>query len=594
MIVVKCPQCDDPVSLPVGVDRHARVMCPLCGAQFDLAVVLERLPPALVILESGGGAFAAGADIASGASVYPGLDEEDQPAFADAFVEVERGQQDELRLAAPQPMGARPGSELNLGGATKAVGKGAAKGNSVASRRLARSQRNQKSAIAEMIKVVGGGVLGLTIGQLVLWWLPGEWKRDPFQLGPVITKSVPWLGPKLVPAKFRGSALARRSPAAEPPTSFQFEASPPATTFGGSPMGSLPDSEFAPGLVGNNAPAASGRGGRARNDQPLSSTPATDDSAGLDLFSSSVPGADNGASSSAAEMPLEPANPQPGQDDLVVPMIDLSAFPGASPAQPKPASPEVDAPTIAAPTIPAPDTPPIEPTSAAVTQPGSAPSAPTADVAAVSDLPVRPDLGLKGVPRVAPDGIADQMALAAAAVDKLDTLTGAAPAERLQAVRDFYASFAKLGENLAHAEALAEGADFQRKAVRDLLLRIGADTNKHRFVTAAFQSWMSNPRPHAGVFVMGTVEVVESREPYVAVRLQLPREERITVISPRALTAKLTPNAKVFVLGTLVEDPSIQLQDYAGQNERVILEGLIQTAEGGEAAADKPTEPPTQ
>ena len=34
-----------------------------------------------------------------------------------------------------------------------------------------------------MIKIVGGGVIGLSLGQLALWYLPGDWnrrQRDPF------------------------------------------------------------------------------------------------------------------------------------------------------------------------------------------------------------------------------------------------------------------------------------------------------------------------------------------------------------------------------------------------------------------------------
>jgi hypothetical protein len=578
MIVVKCPHCDDPVSLPVGVDRHARVMCPLCGVQFDLAVVLERLPPALIVVEPAVTAFhadatyGAGSAGPSGASVYPGLDDEDQPAFADAF--VEEPMQEELRLQPAMSTATRAEKDFKLGAPARKGGKV----GSITPRRGARSQRNEKSAVAEIVKVVGGGVLGLSIGQLILWWLPGDWKRDPFQLGPVITKSVPWLGPKIVPAAFHGKALARREPAANQVTDFQFDTAPPGS-FGANGSGSLPQMEFAPGALGTTESPAGGTGrstsaNGGNNGRNQNAPSAEDTSAADDLLSIPLPGVEFSPSPEPANAPAPTASEQ---DSLVVPMIDLSAFPGASPASPAPAPPASSAPsppsaveTAADPSAtekPVAETPPTTPT---------VPS-PTTTTPAVTAAPVPRNLGLKGVPRSSPAEIAERMSLAATAIETLDAAASAASTERIQAIKDFYASFAKLGENLAHAEETAEGADIQRKAVGELLKQIGGDAQKSQFVAKAYQSWMVNPRPHAGVFLVGTVEAVEAREPYVAVRLLLDRDQRLTLVSARPQTAKLTPNTKILVLGSLVEEPEIQLHEYTAKNEPVVLEGLIES-----------------
>jgi hypothetical protein len=568
MIVVNCPHCDDPVSLPVGVDRHARVMCPLCGVQFDLAVVLERLPPALLVVEpavtalreeSPYGGISAGT---SGGSVYPGLDDEDEPAFADAF--VEEPVQEELRLQpAMSTTPIRAETDFKLGAPARSGGKV----GSVTPRRGARSQRNQKSAVAEIVKVVGGGVLGLSIGQLILWWLPGDWKRDPFELGPVITKSVPWLGPKLVPSKFHGTAVARREPAASQVSDFQFDTTAPGR-FGANGTGSLPQMEFAPGALGAQESTAGGtsRSARAKGQDSgatQNALPAEDTSAADDLLSIPLPDIELNPSSEPATAPAPTADEQ---DSLVVPMIDLNAFPGAAPASP----------------VPVPPTAPIStPPSASETAAGEPATEKPAEstpptTPAVTESPVPRDLGLKGVPRRSPAEIAERMSEAATAIETLDATAASAPAERIQAIKDFYASFAKLGENLTHAEATAEGADIQRQAIGELLQQIGGDAQKSQFVAKAYQSWMVNPRPHAGVFVVGTVEAVEAREPYVAVRLLLDRDQRLTLVSARPQTAKLTPNTKVLVLGSLVEEPEIQLHEYTAKNESVILEGLIQ------------------
>jgi len=42
----------------------------------------------------------------------------------------------------------------------------------------------------EIIKIAAGGIAGLVIAQLILWWLPGNLRRDPLQLAPRVPK---WL-----------------------------------------------------------------------------------------------------------------------------------------------------------------------------------------------------------------------------------------------------------------------------------------------------------------------------------------------------------------------------------------------------------------
>jgi hypothetical protein len=75
--------------------------------------------------------------------------------------------------------------------------------------RIARPRRAEKSIVAEAAKVVAGGVIGLALGLLVLWW---GFRRDPLELGPTFAAYVPWL----VPAQFHGSA-GRPSSEAIPP-----------------------------------------------------------------------------------------------------------------------------------------------------------------------------------------------------------------------------------------------------------------------------------------------------------------------------------------------------------------------------------------
>ena len=56
-------------------------------------------------------------------------------------------------------------------------------------------EKKQKNGAVEVFKIVGGGIAGLTIAQLILWWLPGGLKRDPFGLAPSVASVVPFLVP---------------------------------------------------------------------------------------------------------------------------------------------------------------------------------------------------------------------------------------------------------------------------------------------------------------------------------------------------------------------------------------------------------------
>lgn len=160
MIISSCPSCHEPVTVPNGASTSARVRCPLCSDEFLLAVVLEKLPPLLVLLDAP--APAASAAVAeSEVSLVPEMGS--RPAGTPAFEFDE----------SPAP------------GARKTVSPSA------------RPKRKEKSVVVEMIKVVGGGVVGLGLALVILWWGFG---KDPFDFAPKVATYAPWM----VPAKFRG------------------------------------------------------------------------------------------------------------------------------------------------------------------------------------------------------------------------------------------------------------------------------------------------------------------------------------------------------------------------------------------------------
>ena len=179
MSASRCPYCMDEVRIPAGLPESAVVRCPLCEEEYALSEV--GLPPLLQVVSGavlvGSGV---GAESDGGFSIAPAIDDQPQgsgmPAFSLSGDAAAAGD-----LAAPRPV-------------TK----------------TRRPTKKKGSAAREVAKIVGGGIVGLAIGQLALWYLPGEWKtkqRDPFGLGPHVAKVAPWLVPEQVSGKPSPSPL---------------------------------------------------------------------------------------------------------------------------------------------------------------------------------------------------------------------------------------------------------------------------------------------------------------------------------------------------------------------------------------------------
>lgn len=74
-------------------------------------------------------------------------------------------------------------------------------------------RRRQKKDPNSFIKVALGGIMGLVIGQLILWWLPQPYRTDPMQLAPKVPTALAFL----VPAELRGEIRPmERFPEGEP------------------------------------------------------------------------------------------------------------------------------------------------------------------------------------------------------------------------------------------------------------------------------------------------------------------------------------------------------------------------------------------
>jgi hypothetical protein len=156
MTIVRCPRCRDEVSVPAKATTRALVRCPLCLEQYLLAEALANAPPPLIII---------GGEVAQDAI--------EQQAAGEGEYRLSGGV---LDASAPAPAAVimpRP-----------------------AVRSTPRTRRPEKNGLILVVNYVVGGVLGLSLGLLVLWW---GFQQDPLKLGPPIAQYVPWI----VPTAFR-------------------------------------------------------------------------------------------------------------------------------------------------------------------------------------------------------------------------------------------------------------------------------------------------------------------------------------------------------------------------------------------------------
>jgi hypothetical protein len=159
-ISATCPRCGRAVSMPTGATPSSQVRCPMCRSEFRLQEAFDFNPPVL--------------------EVIAGPVKQEATAAATATAAVER-------LAAVQSERAKPDQSIpellinpekeswefsSQGANQKAtVGRGSNRPTGV--------RRRQRNPVAELVKIVLGGFLGLAIGYGILLW---GLKTDPFNL----------------------------------------------------------------------------------------------------------------------------------------------------------------------------------------------------------------------------------------------------------------------------------------------------------------------------------------------------------------------------------------------------------------------------
>ncbi|MDA1053298.1 MAG: hypothetical protein O3C40_22845 [Planctomycetota bacterium] len=497
MTIANCPRCCEQVSVPENASPEATVRCPLCQDEYPLAEALAQLPPSLIVVSDFGETPATA-----------GADEEDSPWAA---FNVDDHDGDEVALAPMDDAGPAAPFDIARGTATTS-GKPTA-----AIRSISRSTKPKGNPIKSVLSIVIGGLMAFPIAQLILWYLPGDLKRD-FGAGPIVARHVP----AIVPAKFRGGTANAESNS-EP--AFQ-DSDVPGSGFN---FGDTSKFDGA-GASGGNAASPNKKKADNRKKQQV----ANDAAASLD-----EPAADE-------QMSVDDAAAA-GADlfggSLEVPGLELGGLPLIdAPVSPKELSND--------------DVPPrtIDP--------------PEPEVSSLAPGNIR------NAPQVSADDVIKSFQSALSGNLAWDTDEASSPSGALK--REFYSAFSKLGEALTFADRADERVAMQIAETATLLQEVGRQADKLAVIGGVANGWIAagyETRKTNGICLHGVVKSVEPIGNFFETTVESGNQQ-ISVVSMTDPSEYFAEGRQVLVLGTILDDPAKNLGGYEGSREVVVLDGF--------------------
>jgi hypothetical protein len=457
-----------------------------------LAEVLSKMPPALIVVDDPEAAAQSVAPIGFGAP-----EDADAPAF----------------LASENTGGFAPLSIETDTARAPASAASPRRRPGVPARK-----RKPKNPIVEGLKIVLGGVAGLAIAQVILWWLGSSqsWPKqraDMFQLAPKVARFAPWI----VPERYQSERPARDAAASEQGAG--------AVAMGDSEtMGpqEFPERTFVDPNAG---------GGTDRTEQPNS---------GAKKKSSRPTGR------------IGPGGATAGTRSTAEPDIDITQIP-------------LDDSSLDDLNLNADMMTDDEPIEDPVVMPVEEPEQPAMNEpkAAAEPLPKAPRTTAAELRSAVEDARTAFEALKASDEDDIRPL-----------LRQTYPVLAKLGETAAFAAS--RGAEWE--AANELLQTVIAEEDKLSMLGRVGGGWLKAPaRDNNGVLLVGTVKQVRKQGGYHVIELMIPgSDQAVAVYSDTGPRADYPPDSQLVVLGALISNPSSELDGYDGDATYVVWQGLAE------------------
>ena len=469
MHLADCPACSKTLLVPSG-QRNVIARCPLCDKEFPVSDLSTQEIPTAIVVQSRDEEQANGDD--------------DQRRLEIALSSQESSLVDESDAKFGEYRLAEVDSESVV-----AVGKEAAAIPSpfrvsqdqyqVSTTKRQNRRKNDRSFFGEIVKIFLGGVAGLVIAQLILWWLPGNWRRDPLGLATHLPDYAEFLAPKTLrrPAQLLDAkeSTIRDS---EEPTSNDLDASDRLSKRSEPLDSDIPESAS-----------------QDRHDT-RSSRSATDSITG---------NSDPFHDSETPEVVRRPIESVPNEHLAIRHEIGLTS----------------------------------------------------GDEVHVSELIAK----------------LEQVSTLAAALSSAEKGTGLRAAQR-----QFYIRLADLARAVTYVIPKETLPAAELENVRKFLTTTAG--NRHVFdeiIGIGGASWIGYPnRQTSGIAIAGFVRDVRAEGAYVELKVEhAGRPNRDTFVLQPAYRNKPISGDAVVILGTIVDDPAVQIIDYVGSRERVIWAGMI-------------------
>jgi hypothetical protein len=567
--------------MPDGGKADWQVKCPLCQDEFSLGEMLQRLPPALIVISGPAPTVSAAAADDDFATMFAG---ESGVTSGEVFeLDSSDGEVPSFTLAGDADHGAAVATAPSMSKVTP----------------LPRRKKKEKNVAAELMKIVLGGVAGLLIGFFLLLWV---WKKDILNVAPKFPAWAQWALP----------ADLRKSPPSVTPISTAPEANPQPSdsqepdSATEAPADAMPD-EAAPK---EDLPADA--------DKPKEATSDGDEAVAKEIEADkpAIPAedakevpkeieekpADTEAEKQAdapppdakKEKPIDTDDPldirPPDSDKKVAePKIDVPKIDEPKLDEPKIDVPKIDEPKIEEPKIDDPvkveapdDKPMVDPT-----KPDDEKVEPKPDDAG--------DVGLK-----AADAATAEQAESAlkAADDASKVLTPSDAAQKSAFTPEKYAAYGKLCEAVAVVTRAGEGAT-SADHLKVMLLVITGEQEHAAVIGQLANAWLARARKNDGIVLVGKVEEVSTTGPLKSAKVQLPAlgtklpAMQVTVVSKDL--PELKAGDSIEVAGVIVEKPAEAIKGFKGENARVIWATHVNPrGANGPAEGEKPAEKPAE